>query len=341
MVGTASRLTVGGAAKRLVTRPHVLFLHVGWARAYRGDVDDLPKGKFGHLLSGATDIGEAFNFRAYAGVCYGYSPVHKGSVDIGKLGASVTDDHVKGVLVVWTATDPGGEGRFVVGWWHDATVYRTLQVTRPQRNRPEFIARAESSNCRLLAPDERTRSIPARVKGWPGISSSFFASATLKRADLDSILRYVEVTDKAAAAPQKRKSTPSPRTIADPILRERVERVAVALVTAHFQTLGYVVDSVEEDSKGWDLEATNSVRTLKIEVKGRGGVGRVELTPNEYVAMCDKKHRAHYRLAIVHSCLEGTPTLRVFRYSKISEKWADNDGVVLNLKSMTGAVASF
>ena len=36
-------------AKRVRLPPQVLFLHVGWAREYRGASDDLPVGTFGYM----------------------------------------------------------------------------------------------------------------------------------------------------------------------------------------------------------------------------------------------------------------------------------------------------
>jgi hypothetical protein len=55
-------------------RPRVLFLHTGWAREYRGDPDDQPQGKFGYIEDGNLDMGDALNFKVYAGRCYGYLP---------------------------------------------------------------------------------------------------------------------------------------------------------------------------------------------------------------------------------------------------------------------------
>jgi hypothetical protein len=84
----------------------------------------------------------------------------------------------------------------------------------------------------------------------------------------------------------------------DPILRQKVERVAIEVTTACFTQLGYLVDSVEHDNVGWDLDAVLENRKLKLEVKGLSGSEIVvELTPNEFVAM--REHRDLYRLCVV------------------------------------------
>jgi hypothetical protein len=62
-------------------RPEVLFLHIGWAREYRGAPGDLPQGKFGYIKDGNEDMGDALNFRDYRGRCFGYAP-HR-MIDLG------------------------------------------------------------------------------------------------------------------------------------------------------------------------------------------------------------------------------------------------------------------
>jgi len=49
--------------------------------------------------------------------------------------------------------------------------------------------------------------------------------------------------------------------------------------------------TAQQENFGWDLDVTKSGRLLRVEVKGRGGQGVVELTPKEYAAMRDKKLR--------------------------------------------------
>jgi hypothetical protein len=47
----------------------------------------------------------------------------------------------------------------------------------------------------------------------------------------------------------------------------------VVKTDAYYTQLGYVVDSVEKDNKGWDLEAVHPILSehLKLEVKGLSG----------------------------------------------------------------------
>jgi hypothetical protein len=91
-------------ARRPTQVPPVLFLHVGWAREYKGAPDDPPLGKFGFMKKHPDEItGEARNFQVFKKRCFGYAPLSHGSLDLTRLGGSKDDDQVAGVLVVWTA----------------------------------------------------------------------------------------------------------------------------------------------------------------------------------------------------------------------------------------------
>ena len=69
-----------------------------------------------------------------------------------------------------------------------------------------------------------------------------------------------------------------------------IERVAIREAIAHEEALGWVVESVETENRGYDLlskkphpsEPGVFVSARFIEVKGRAGVGEVALSSNEY-----------------------------------------------------------
>ncbi len=333
----------------MLDQPNVLFLNIGWARAYQGDADDLPAGKSRHLARGieeSTEAGESFNFKVYRGKCYGYSAARAGTINIDKLGAGKGDDEISGVLIVWTALNPD-RGSFIVGWWRNATVFRHLQEIRPESGCKFCNATAKASDCTLLKDEDRGFPVKRSVRGWPGQSNVFFASSSMAHADLRSVLRYVD-----QGKPPEAKTTVSSTEMSkaakswptlDPELRAKIEQAAIAVVRKHYGGLktGWTVTSVEKENFGWDLEARAGGRTLRIEVKGRAGEGPVELTPNEYRAMLAPSTRASYRLAIVHGALGRTPQLRIFVWSVKSENWVDDGGKALRLVERPGAIASF
>jgi hypothetical protein len=89
------------------------------------------------------------------------------------------------------------------------------------------------------------------------------------------------------------------------------------------------------------LEASTAGETLLVEVKGLSGSSiNVELTPNELKKMTDTKHRPHYVVYIVTGCLTKEAVARSFRYIDATRRWEAEDGRVLKIKPMTGAVLS-
>jgi len=111
----------------------------------------------------------------------------------------------------------------------------------------------------------------------------------------------------------------------------------VAATVAYYSGLGYRVESVEKDNKGWDLDAVHQNLNvgLKLEVKGLAGQETcVEVTPNEYAKM--KEHRDVYRLCVVTDALK-SPQLAIFSYSGESHEWQDQKGRTLRIEDIIAA----
>lgn len=321
--------------------PTVLFLHIGWAREYRGNPNDPPLGKFGYFEKGnRSTAGETLNFRDYKGRCYGYAAAGS-SINIDKLGAKPGSDTVGGILVIWTATEPTEGGRYIVGWSRNALVHRQLQTTRPDKTRPDFFVEAAAEDCHLVPIDERSFFIPAREKGWPGIAAAFFASENLSTADLRRVLAYVERgagADGFVKAGPEKAPKGSPKGPSDP----EVELQAVGQVRQYYEARQWTVRSVESENLGWDLDVRRGARYLRVEVKGRSGTGSVELTPNEYRVMQDNKLRLSYRLAVVHNALQkDKATTRIFAYAPAAKAWLAETGETLKVEPVMGARVSF
>ncbi|WP_162530936.1 DUF3883 domain-containing protein [Rhodovastum atsumiense] len=326
--------------KTTTTLPKVIFFHIGWTREYRGAKDDPPLGKFGFI----GEWHEALNFRPYRGRCYGYAP--HSSVRVGELGAARGADYADGVLVIWTATDPAGGGRYIVGWYRNATVHRQLDDRRPSGAMTLAIADAAADDCYLVPVDERRFFVPSLQDGWPGQKSAFYANKHLSDSDLKKVIAYIDGQSsngffrEEPAQADKKKRHGGGRS-QDPETRARVERAAVDLVTTQYEHDDWDVESVESDNKGWDLEVTRAGMLLRVEVKGLSGEGAVELTPNEYEAMRSKDKRMSYRLAIVWNALSRAPTLTIFSYEPGTEAWRSDDGRKLHFKDLIGARVKF
>jgi hypothetical protein len=89
---------------------------------------------------------------------------------------------------------------------------------------------------------------------------------------------------------------------------KEVEKIAVQAVIAHEEARGWRVESVEQDSRGFDLisrkphpeDLQTAVEVRFIEVKGRAGVGEIALTSNEYRTA--ERLKDDYWLYVVYNC---------------------------------------
>ena len=119
----------------------------------------------------------------------------------------------------------------------------------------------------------------------------------------------------------------------DQNLKVQVERAAIDYVKAHYR--GFKCTNVETENKGWDLEFRRGCVRLLVEVKGCSGKSaKVELTPNEYGAMCRRKDK--FRLAIVTSALV-EPRLSIIKFNDSDKTWRDQHDKKFKLTERKGA----
>ena len=90
---------------------------------------------------------------------------------------------------------------------------------------------------------------------------------------------------------------------------EEVEATAIRISWAYEEDRDAHVDTVERDNVGFDLLSTLGLERRCIEVKGRAGVGSVELTWGEYAKATELG--ADYWLYVVLDC--STPAPRLYR----------------------------
>jgi hypothetical protein len=311
----------------------MVFFNIGWMKGYDGP-EGVPIEGGGRFPEEKGYGYEMFNFREVEGYCYGYtSGVGGGGLNIDRLGARAEDESVSDILVVWVANDPAhAVGSVVVGWYRDATVYRSYQEGRGLNRTYKgecfgYRARAKRTGCRLLLPDERLFRIPRAREGKHGIGQAnvWYADESHHARLRRDVWSYV--TKGALPAPGKPKldSSAGHSWQTDLKMRLAVERTAIRAAIRHYEACGYTVVSVEEERLGWDLEAKFSKKSLRIEVKGLSGDEvNVEMTPNEYVHVANRE--PDYRVCVVTNALRPIPTVRIFSYSPQSRRWTDDRG---------------
>jgi hypothetical protein len=289
----------------------VIFLKIGWMSDYDGRNGDVIRGNHSFIKETGTG-GEDRNFLAFDGKCYGYAPhnlkdgparinFEQHLVDAQHRPIGTGDRvHIDGVTVLWIATAPKG-GVYIVGWYRNARLF----AIRQSHKKRGYYATAKASDCTVLPLAERTH----RFKEPPHQGAVWYGGDAIAGA-----LRFIDGKrpSKATAA----------RMVIDTALRVEIERAAIKATTLAYASRGFVVKSVENEAKGWDLEATSPGETLKVEVKGTARADIcVEMTPNEY----SKRDSGAYRIAIVSSALT-KPRLCIFQISPDLKTWRDESG---------------
>jgi len=330
-----------------------ILLHGVWMDNYNGHED--PPSFYAGNFSWPKKKGwshEMYNFKEINDNCYGHVQ-HSGKdlidfqIKIENLGAG-SADHIEGVRVIWTAPKRRTQGKVIVGWYNNATVYRHPQTMPPllaherQYAGEQFTYRviAASSDCHLLPNDKRIVHIPvSKIKnsGFPGAQSKVFYlkdDNKNSRKTLDAIDELISGKQPLSLAPKKKKT----KAKVDVEKRKEIEEKAVKLVTTYFEDLGYTVESREDENVGYDLYAFSGDAELCIEVKGRSIPQVVaDFSFNEYDTIKayekGKFDDGEYRIFIVTDTLGANPKLHHFEYIDESNFWfCKNPRMKLNPK---------
>jgi hypothetical protein len=107
--------------------------------------------------------------------------------------------------------------------------------------------------------------------------------------------------------------------IAPMVSDPKIERIAVQAVIAHEEAEGRVVESVEQDNRGFDLisrklhpeDPKTAIDVRFIEVKGRAHIGEVALTANEYKTA--QRLANDFWLYVVFQCATKNPSINILR----------------------------
>jgi len=311
----------------------IVFFNIGWMKFYRGQTrkDKITGGGL-HIAKTGTG-GEINNFKERDGYYYGYVQPPKGKINLKRIDHRCDNEKLDDVLVVWTANSVNKLGTVIVGWYKNATVYRTFHSYSKGEENFDYLARAKVKNCKLLLIDQRLFSIP-RGKNGIGQANVWYADRPSQKKIRKSVLDYIE--NGIIKNNYRDKINKGIARQPDPFKKQLVEKAAVKKTIKYYEAQGYIVDSVEKDNVGWDLEAIYNDLVLLIEVKGLSrDVITVDLTPNEYKKM--KEKRNIYRLSIVTEALLSEPKVHIFSHSPETNKWENEEGRALKIERKTSA----
>ena len=164
----------------------IIFCRIGWAAYYDGQPNDAPQNG-----EGIDKDFESYNFKEHSGTYYGYVRT-RGKIHFEKIekGYSKDEDTMENVLVIWFAKHPSG-GQFVIGWYENATLYRTRQPVPlsvlKERDSERKIFLAKSTKAILIPESERNFQIP-RGRSCSGQYDIWYGNDEWK----DKVLNYIK-----------------------------------------------------------------------------------------------------------------------------------------------------
>lgn len=287
-----------------------IFLRIAWMKNYKGVTkEDIPKGAGSHVAN-TQDGGEVYNFLSIKGKYYGYARIQlEKNLRIEKFGVSKRDESISNIVVVFFAKNPVIGGQYIVGWYKNATLYRSTQQldNKLRFKHPFFKTFAKVKNAFLVAEDDRIFQVP---EDGPGQTNAWYVGEYHNQKYLQELAAYIDDPNNYVLRKSKRNSGGWQH---DAKLRLEIEFAAMKETAKYFENKNYVVKYRHKENLGWDLEATLGKQTLLLEVKGLSGdFVAVDFTPNEYTN--SKINKRHYRICIVSNTLNKKRKLEIFYY---------------------------
>ena len=299
--------------------------------------NDIPNGA-GSFVTDNHDGGEVANFLSINSKYYGFVRIRKGNdLRIQRLGASNVDEYIDNVTVVFFATNPNIGGQYVVGWYENARLFRSVQnltTANDRKGHPYYLTVTPIANGTLLPVHLRKFELPA---DGPGQTNAWYVS---EYADSKNFLQKF----------YKFKENPHDFKIKlpggnikggagwqlDAEKRKKIEIAAMDATAEYFIEKGFDVTYVHLDKVGWDLEARKKNIHLLLEVKGTSlSLASIILTPNEYH---HSSSRSNYRICILEQALDKSiAKLHICKRSLNGKLWISELGDQMKIVEIKSA----
>jgi hypothetical protein len=316
-VGPSEQQSLSSQASLGKLKPPVLFARIGWMKYYNGPLigDEKPMGGGKYTKTGLGH--EAFNFHEIGGRLFGFFQPQMQALKIRleRVVPGTHEDVLKGVLVVFVATDPEQGSQRIVGWYRNATIYRNPQSSPPsERDSFPYFLVAEAREAVLLPTHLRTYLVPGGKGGFGQANLCYLYEQNGKSKQMkwvpgaiEFVLNYENenllVNPQAEAAPAVVHSVEEEIERAagfqpNPEIRKAVELHAMSLAEQEFKNRGYEVKDVSQ-RRPYDLLCTKADEVKYVEVKGLQSDGLIiVLTPGEVKFIGENK--ANCVLCVVH-----------------------------------------
>lgn len=195
----------------------ILFCNIGWANNYNGDLNDRPVGDATYIKGGGLGH-EIANFALSNGYYYGYVETKSRNGQAQKIRIENIDsiaadrDRLDNVLVIWCATNQENGGKYIVGWYRHAMVFRNRMAAAPGSKRAElyldkkiatddYMISCAEGDAFLVKPEKRIFKVPTARQDGYGFGQSYLWYPTKNetpevREYIDSVLEYIQKEDK-------------------------------------------------------------------------------------------------------------------------------------------------
>ena len=178
----------------------VVFCNIAWMKHYYGiGEDDQPKNG-GAFVKENNYGSECFNFYPYNHNCLGYVRVRGGKFNLARVEDVADDvDKIEDVTVVWTATND--TGRYIVGWYEHADMYRYYHEFEDgaltDKTYWGYNFKTREENAYLIPEELRTFPVLRASQAGAGLgmgqSNLWYAdSAIAKEKFVPKVLEYLE-----------------------------------------------------------------------------------------------------------------------------------------------------
>lgn len=314
----------------------VLLARVGYMKFYQGPKpgDEKPIGGGSY---NAEEIGhEAYNFLNIKEKLYGYFQPHMKKpyeINLGRIVKGFSDEKVDDVLVIWFATNPIARGQVVIGWYKNATVFRSMQSPTAliQRKYYNYNIVANTRDCVLLPISKRKFPVGHNIEGTktgnPGEANAFYLLdgqgyakdlISANNAWIKNVITYVknyaglkissredEIQEDVVTAGY---SSGGQGFQGDVKVRLMIEKFAMTICKNQYSNNGYEVEDVSANHP-YDFLITKNGVSRFVEVKGTQTPGdTILLTKNE--VDFSRIHGDKMVLFIVHSIVMNKKTVK-------------------------------
>ena len=314
----------------------ILLARIGFMKFYQGPKpgDEKPIG--GGSYNDEKIGFEAYNFLNIDGTLYGYFQPHMKEpyeINLARIEPGYKGEKIENVLVIFFATNPISKGQVVVGWYKNATVYRSFQNpdTLFQRNNYSYNLEAKENDYVLLPISNRKFLIGHNIEGVkegnPGQANAFYVFENNgKLKDLENpknswikkLIEYIKnynglkiksiedeiqeniITSEYSSGGQGFQS--------DIETRLKIESYSMSVCYDYYSKKGYEVKDVSSNQP-YDFIISKNGISQYVEVKGTQTPGEsIILTKNEVSLSQAEGHRMI--LFILHSIVMNKKTVK-------------------------------